>query len=148
MNKMAGNDLTEANGEETNQSPALSENQEGEARGDENQIRIHVDGSQHCQTRRTRPEDGRERFRSVGIDDSPTHSQYRKISIREVLGKILSRVDELEGKHLAYVESHQQRLAQRLSESKTDKEEALQLVAEIREMTSLIDRQLNEEDEP
>lgn len=148
MNKIGGSILTEPNGEETYEPQALTENQNGEARADENQVRLHADRSQQRQTRRTGGEDGSQSFRSVGIDDPSPDSQHGKIAVRQVLGKILSRVDELEAKHLAYVESHEKRLEQRLFESKVSKEEALQLIAEIREMTALLDRQLDEEGEP
>ena len=139
--------MIKPNGEQSHQPQALAENQNGEARGDKTEVYDHADGGQLEQTGRSGTEDGLEQIGSVGDHDPPPHPQRRKISTREVLGKILSRVDELEAKYLAYVESHRQRLAQRLSESETNKEEALQLVAEIREMTALLDKQLEEEGE-
>ena len=140
--------MTQADGQQRDEAQALAENQDSEARRDKNQVRLYVDGSQQRQTRCSGGEDGREPFRSAGINDPALDAQQRKNSIRQVLGKILSRVDELEARHLAYIESHEKRLEQRLSQSKASKEEALQLIAEIREMTALLDKQLDEEDEP
>lgn len=129
------------------ESQTLTESKKREARRDEIEIPVHADRNDFGEAGQSGGENGCEPVGSVGTNFSPSHTQHRKISIREVLGKILSRVDELEAKHLAYVESHEKRLEQRLSESKVSKEEALQLIAEIREMTALLDKQLDEEGE-
>lgn len=147
MHKIGRSILAESNERGQREAQALPKNQDSEARGDEKQVHLHADGRQQYETGQSGGEDGREPFRSFGINDSTVDAHQRKIPIRQVLGKILSRVDELEAKHLAYVESHEKRLEQRLSESKVSKEEALQLIAEIREMTALLDKQLDEEEE-
>lgn len=137
----------EANEGQGSRSQAIAKNQNGEARREESEVSVHADRSEFDQVGRDSTETRSEPFRSVGTNDPALDAQQRKIPIRQVLGKILSRVDELEAKHLAYVESHEKRLEQRLSESKVSKEEALQLIAEIREMTALLDKQLDEEEE-
>lgn len=126
------------------QSPA--ENENGETWGDENQVRIHADGDGISEDRRYSSEDADQPVRSAGTHDQTNDAEQREINIRLILGKILSRVNDLERKHLEYVEAHERRLEQRLQESKVSKDEALQLIDEIRELTRLIEQSIDEED--
>jgi hypothetical protein len=147
MDKMMGANCVPEDDNRRTEAQALAANKNGEARGEESKIPVHADGNDFGEARRASREDRCQPVGTGGTDIPPPQCQHRKIPVREIIGKIISRVNELEAKHLAYVESHEKRLEQRLNESKVSKEEALQLIEEIREMTRLLEERADEDEE-
>lgn len=121
-------------------------NEKRQAWRDKEKIPIYADGEQLIETGRTGGQDGGEPVGSAGISDTALDTERRKVLTRKILGKILARVNDLEQRHLSYVEAHEKRLEQRLIESQHSKEEAIQLIEEIRQLTRMLEDMADKED--